>query len=397
MLYPVDTAQMLVVLSNVVRTHFFLKRPPILDPVLTSSEEMLRLEGFSGCCGVYVRADLPRGSFDGEVFGRGTTNVDFNDPMRRALRQVQEREKVSLSVGREQVVLERDGASTVEKKVKLPVRWLKAFGEVQTYQPRFQLKLEVEASEALKFVRSLPKNSPPKQASYARRSGRALRLSQRAAKDGVLLRGTHRVAVLEPLLARADGLRVWVDAESEVSGWEVYGRSGRLLLLLSPEVYRGFSGEGQLLESLASGSGQDLVARVRASLKWQARIEPSALAGRLGVGADEVEGVLAILGARGLAGYDAHQGAYFHRELPFDMDKVEKLQPRLKGARKIVEERGVELLKDGEYMVSGTQVRHHVRLLEEGDRCSCPWFSRHQGSRGPCKHILAAQMYADNA
>ena len=43
----------------------------------------------------------------------------------------------------------------------------------------------------------------------------------------------------------------------------------------------------------------------------------------------------------------------------------------------------------------GTEVRHHVRLLPEGDRCSCPWFSKHQGQRGPCKHILAAQLCHD--
>ena len=56
-----------------------------MDPVLTSTASILRLEGFSGCCGVYVRADLPADLFEGDVKGRGTTNVDFNDPMRNAL------------------------------------------------------------------------------------------------------------------------------------------------------------------------------------------------------------------------------------------------------------------------------------------------------------------------
>jgi hypothetical protein len=395
LVYPVETAQMLLVLCQVVRTHFFLKRPPILDPVLTSNESLLRLEGFSGCCGVYARVDLPRASFDGNCFGRGTTNVDFNDPMRRALGLIRSEDKVGLSVGQDEVVLERSEQRTVEKKVKLPVRWLKSFGEVQSYQPRFTLKMEADASEALKLIRSLPSSSPPKQASYVRRTGRALRLSQRPGKDAVILRGTHRVAVLEPMLIKAHGLRVWADAETEVSGWEVYGPAGRFFLMLSPEVYRGFSGEGQLLEGLAQGVGQDLVSKVRAALRWQAQIEIGPLSDSLQVPKDKVEGALAILGSRGLAGFDALEGTYFHRELPFDMEQVEKLQPRLKAAKKLVKERGVEAMKNAEYLVKGTDVRHHVRLRTEGDKCSCPWFSKYQGQRGPCKHILAAQIVYD--
>ena len=26
------------------------------------------------------------------------------------------------------------------------------------------------------------------------------------------------------------------------------------------------------------------------------------------------------------------------------------------------------------------------------DTCTCPWWGRHQGTRGPCRHVLAARM-----
>src|ERR1051326_2628121 len=78
---PRAMADMLIVLSDVVRTHYFLPRPANLDPVVTSSPDMLRFEGFSGCCGVYARVDLPAAAFDREMQGRGTTNVAFNGPM----------------------------------------------------------------------------------------------------------------------------------------------------------------------------------------------------------------------------------------------------------------------------------------------------------------------------
>jgi hypothetical protein len=87
---PRELGQMLYTLSDVVRTHFFKQVPALLDPVVTSNEALLRLEGFSGCAGVYARVDLPRESFSGETFGRGTTNVDFNQPMRNALMRLRD-------------------------------------------------------------------------------------------------------------------------------------------------------------------------------------------------------------------------------------------------------------------------------------------------------------------
>jgi len=181
---------MLYTLSDVVRTHFFLPRPTILDPVLTSNEELLRLEGFSGCCGVYARVDLPAEAFEGECHGRGTTNVDFNQPMRNALLRLRDEEDVRFAVGRDEVVLSRGNDKTVEKKVKLPLRWIKGFSEVQAYQPRLELKMEVGAAEALRFVRTLPKTVTPKLPSYAVSAGQSL--SRVVAKSGCTRRISAR-------------------------------------------------------------------------------------------------------------------------------------------------------------------------------------------------------------
>ena len=174
---PRILGEMLYTLSDVVQTHFFLPRPVILDPVLTSNEELLRLEGFSGCCGVYARVDLPAEAFDGECRGRGTTNVDFNEPMRNALLRLRDGEDVRFAVGADEVVLASGAGEIVEKKVKLPLRWIKGFSEVQAYQPRLELKIEVDAAEALRFVRALPRGAVPKMPSYAVSAGRSIRLS----------------------------------------------------------------------------------------------------------------------------------------------------------------------------------------------------------------------------
>lgn len=399
---PRIMGDMLYTLSDVVRTHFFLPRPALLDPVLTSNEELLRLEGFSGCCGVYARVDLPASAFDGECHGRGTTNVDFNTPMRNALLRLRDSEDVQFSVGQDEVVLSKGIEKTVEKKVKLPLRWIKGFSEVQAYQPRLNLAMEVSAAEALRFVRTLPKAAKPKMPSYAVSAARSIRLSQRFQPGAVPILGTHRVKVIEPLLPRARSLKVWADQDSGASAWEVCYATGSFFLMISPEVFRGFSGEGQMLAALSKPPSDAVIATVRASLKWQSLLDAEQLASDLGLAKAEVESALAVLGSRGLAGFDANMQNYFHRELPFDLDRVEEMQPRLGNARKLVEGGQVRRLPStdagtGLFEVQGTGTMHRVKFADGQQSCTCPWFSKYQGQRGPCKHILAASLVEEDA
>ena len=115
---------------------------------------------------------------------------------------------------------------------------------------------------------------------------------------------------------------------------------------------------------------------------------------------EDITAALGTLGSRGLVGYDLAEGAYFHRELPFDLAPVESLHPRLLDARRLVNEGGVRVVtrergQDGEQaeaLVRGTEVEHRVRIGPSGARCTCPWFSKYQGTRGPCKHVLAVQI-----
>ncbi|MEM6551694.1 MAG: SWIM zinc finger family protein [Planctomycetota bacterium] len=405
LLFPHAVGAMLLTLADVVRTHFFLPRPALLDPVVTTHEDIVRFEGFSGCCGVYARVDLPADAFDADLVGRGTTNVDFNQPMRAALAGLRDRDTTRLAVGQNEVQLQHNDQHVVEKKVKLPVRWLKGFSEVQAYQPGLQPKLQTTGHEARRFIRSLPRSNAPKRPVYATPRGRGLGLTQRPSrtttKDTVAFHGTHRLRVLEPLLQHTHQLTAYAD-DHGTSAWQIdagpNGSAGRFFLMLSPETYRGFSGEGQTLQALATGDYQDALPAVRAQLAWQPHLDPDALAVKANCTPTQARHALAALGSRGLAGYDVTTGTYFHREMPFDLDAVETLQPRLRAARKLLADGGVEYLGSPQpdhhdYAVAGTGVTHRVRLRPNGDKCTCPWFSKHQGQRGPCKHILAAQLH----
>jgi hypothetical protein len=391
-------------LAKVVSTRFWMPlNPALLDPVVTTSEELLRFEGFSSCCGVYARADLEAATFESDIQGRGTTNVDFNSAMRGALAQVRNSDTVRLAVGARGVLLTRADRTVIEKKVRLPVRWIKGFTEVQAYLPGLKQRFTIAAAEALRFVRSLPRGGSGKQASWFTELGRGLRLAQRETKGAVRVTGTDRIRILEPLLMHARELRVWADESAAVSAWEVLFPMGRFSILISPELSRGFSGEGQMLEHRAGNVASVALPQVKAALRWQARIDAADVAIRSGLKADEVASALAVLGSRGLVGFDLARGAYFHRELPFDMDKIEALHPRLLDARKLVAAKLVRIVNQtgsgddlrAEAYVQGTDVEHRVRLQPQGDKCTCPWYGKHQGDRGPCKHVLATRIVVE--
>ena len=71
------------------------------------------------------------------------------------------------------------------------------------------------------------------------------------------------------------------------------------------------------------------------------------------------------------------------------------MHPRLLGARQLVEEGRVRVEADGaSASVASGDVVYAVRFTADGARCTCPWFAKHAGSRGPCKHVLAAAVRA---
>jgi hypothetical protein len=394
---PERCADLLRCLAEIVQARFSLPTAilhRLMDPVVTSSEGALRFEGFSNCCSAYARVDFLPEAFRGEKMGRGTTNVDFNPPMRAALARIRAGEDVGLSVGSDSVELTRSADIVTERKVALPIRWLKGFVEVQSCQARMQPRLDVPGSEAHRFFRTMPRGTVKE--AWVAPMGRGLRLSQIASKDAVRIAGVQRLRVLEILARHADRLRVYFDESTLANAWELNLGEARFVLALSPEPWRGFSGEGQALKDLAGSAWQKLLPRVQAALTWDATIDADAVAKKLRAESDHVKSALAALGARGLVGFDLSQSAFFQRVLPFDLSLVEKLQPRLKDARKLVADGGIRILRrEGaniEAVVPGSGVEHRVRLSNAGARCTCPWFAKHQGERGPCKHVLAVQI-----
>jgi hypothetical protein len=345
--------------------------------------------------------DLQPEAYDGVVVDQGTTNVDFNAGMQAALAQIRDGERVSFAVGAEEVALLRDADQVVERKVKLPVRWLKGFVEVQAYQAQMERRAQLGKIEMLRFLRAVPRTVMPRTVYWVVPAGSSLRLGQREGHGALRMAGIERLRLLDDLAPLADSLSLFADPRGESSEWRLHFGPLTLSLTLSAEVWRGFSGEGQVLSALAAAECDRLLGLAQGLLQWQAEIRPEEFAANWDASPENLRQAFAALGSRGLVGFDLGRGAYFHRELPFDTSLVEEMHPRLKSARKIVEEGGVRILQQSEEMVEaevpGTDVIHRVRLSGQGDRCTCPWHAKHQGARGPCKHVLAMQIFTESS
>ena len=410
--HPRLTAQALRALSRLVGTRFFT--PPAMlnrillaaDPVITSGRGALRFEGFSACASAYARVDLSDEAYAGDVTGFGTTNVDFNAAMRAALASVRDGEPLGFAVGQSEVVLRRVRGDIVERRVALPTRWLKGFVEVQSYLSRMQHFAELSGVEALRFLRALPRAKSGRTPAFlmpvAGATGGSLRIGATSTSDSVPVAGLERLRVLEDLAPMASRLRVHSDPQGEATAWELQLGVLRFTLVLSAETWRGFSGEGQALGALVrKRSRTDAIARVRAQLQWQSELDVTELAGRLELSREYVGEVLQLLGSRGLVGFDQHAGTYFHRELPFDLSRVEALAPRLTAARALVAAGAVSLadVEARRYFVESNDVKYQVLVSVEGDpvQCTCPWHAKHRGARGPCKHQLAVRLFVETS
>ncbi len=339
---------------------------------------------------------------DGDEIGYGTTNVDVNNPLRESLSRIGAAEPLHLAVGPDAMEVTTFDGPVVERKVPLPERWLRGFAETQVLAAGFDLRAELPAAEAVRFLRSLPRGAgrsggrtTPTQ--WVVPAGRALRPTSRPVPGAVCLPGPERLAALQRVLRHALALRVYGpatagQAAATASAWEVVLPGMRLTLTLSPDASRGFSGEGGVLDALARDETTADADLVSVLLAWEPRIDPAELAEQAGISTARVRAALTRLGTAGQIGYDTAEAAFFHRQLPYDSGRAEARNPRLRAARALLAASAVRLEPSGAVVTVDDHIQR-VRTAADGAlSCSCLWWAKYRGGRGPCKHALAVGL-----
>ena len=405
-LYPQVLARGLLVLADVTATRYFNYTPVAQrDPVLSAQGDRLRAECFSACNGVYARLDLLQPGFDGQI-GLGTTNVDIGMELRTALTQIKQKDKLHVNIGgagftashfsntSEKIVSLEENVH--ERPVQMPDRWVRALGNSAEIHRGMKPVYTLNGAQAQAFITMLPSATGKNQSGWLTPLRTGAKLMPRRSQDSVYISGLHRLSALKRILTNISSVTFYMAADGEPgpSMVEVEMPGARITLSLTAEAWHGYSGEGSLLESLAQQDVLEDADFISTSLEFNAVIDRAQMARKWDMNEEQAQAALSLLAVSGKLGYDTHDNAYFHRELPDDPTRVLKDNPRLVAARKLMD--AVKYSGKNQWTVhsNGSDYRVCVDPLQGAReaKCTCTWYLNNQNKRGPCKHILAVQL-----
>ncbi|MDR0490438.1 MAG: SWIM zinc finger domain-containing protein [Oscillospiraceae bacterium] len=404
--YPQVLARGLLVLADITSTRYFNYTPVAQrDPVLSAQGDRLRAECFSACNGVYARLDLLQSGFDGKI-AFGTTNVDVGIELRTALTQIKQQDKLHVNIGDDGLTaspISQANDSVIhmagrvhERPVQMPDRWVRALGNAagihQNMKPVFTLK----GTRAQAFVASLPPATGKNQSGWLTPLRTGAKLMPRHSPDAAFVSGLHRLSALKRIMTNISGMTFYMPLFGEPGPFmaEVELSSTRITISLTAEAWHGYSGEGSLLESLAQQDVFEDAESISSLLEFDAVVNTKQIASKWHMNENRLQAALALLAVSGKLGFDAHDQAYFHRELPDEPDRVLKDNPRLAAARKLTD--AVKNIGENQWAVHSNETDYRVcydpAKGSQEAKCTCTWYLNHQNKRGPCKHILAVQL-----
>jgi hypothetical protein len=152
-----------------------------------------------------------------------------------------------------------------------------------------------------------------------------------------------------------------------------------------------------VLSDLAAATAADDAADLLFELPArEPQVKVAELSRQAGLPSGRVRAALTVLGASGQIGYDLAQETYFRRQLPWPAGAAEAYNPRLGAARALAADGAVRL--DGAQALVGRGDQVNIVRADAAGRlsCTCTWWARYRGGRGPCRHALAVRMVQDS-
>ena len=403
-IYPTIVSGGLLVLADIVSTRYF-KYVPVAqrDPILSAQGDILRAECFSACNGVYARMDLFQSALDGEIL-YGTTNVDIGSNLRKSLFNVKQGDRLKFRIGDDgwKALHSKnlDGSMLtdihIQRPVKMPDRWVRALGNCAMLHQNMEYKFHIEGMQAKSFIAMLPAATGKERSGWLTPTKTGVMLKPKEEKNSVYISGLHRLSALKRIMSNVNAVYFYAPNDGEPGQMmiEVCMTGANITLSLTAKSYEGYSGEGALLDSLSTPKILECADKIDNILNFESRLDIDKISKSIGIVKNDMNDAMELLAVSGKLGFDVRDRAFFHRELPDDPDRVLKDNPRLEGAKKLVED--TEYIYDNIWHVKSGDTTYRVIFPTdenlENAKCTCTWYLKHQNSRGPCKHILAVKL-----
>ena len=403
-IYPTIVSGGLLVLADIVSTRYF-KYVPVAqrDPILSAQGDILRAECFSACNGVYARMDLFQSALDGEIL-YGTTNVDIGSNLRKSLFNVKQGDRLKFRIGDDgwKALHSKnlDGSVLtdihIQRPVKMPDRWVRALGNCAMLHQNMEYKFHIEGMQAKSFIAMLPAATGKERSGWLTPAKTGVMLKPKEEKNSVYISGLHRLSALKRVMSNVNAVYFYAPNDGEPGQMmiEVCMTGANITLSLTAKSYEGYSGEGALLDSLSTPKILECADKIDNILNFESRLDIDKISKTIGIVKNDMNDAMELLAVSGKLGFDVRDRAFFHRELPDDPDRVLKDNPRLVGAKKLVED--TEYIDDNIWYVKSGDTTYRVIYPTdenlENAKCTCTWYLKHQNDRGPCKHILAVKL-----
>lgn len=395
----------LLVLADIVSTRYF-KYVPVdqRDPILSAQGDRLRAECFSACNGVYARMDVFQSALDGDIL-YGTTNVDIGNNLRKSLLNIRQGDRLKFRIGDEGLKTlhskNLDNGSLLtdivtQRPVKMPDRWIRALGNCAMLHQNMKYKFHVEGMQAKSFIAMLPPVTGKEKSGWLTPTKTGVMLKSREEKNSVYISGLHRLSALKKIMSNVNSIFFYAPENGEPGQMmiEICMTGANITLSLTAKSYEGYSGEGALLDSLSTPKILECADKIDNILNFESRLDIDKISKSIGIVKNDMNDAMELLAVSGKLGFDVRDRAFFHRELPDDPDRVLKDNPRLVGAKKLLED--TEYIEDNIWHVRSGETKYRVIYPTdenlENAKCTCTWYLKHQNSRGPCKHILAVKL-----
>jgi hypothetical protein len=409
-----------------------------LDPVITVHNDQLFFEAFSSDQSAYVRLSAPLDIFETEGEVRfGTTNIDFNFPLRAALRHLRSARSTVLRIGASGMGVTTSVGSAAldhfERKVDVPESWLKGFLQVQGALAMPAYRFDVHPADLLTVIAFFQEHKalrPPHGLRYEFTPGAPITAVlepwdqtftlRDAVYSGyprsVRLWGRKRLELLRDVLPYAERVKVSVLGRGLPHCYTCYCGPFRFVLALSGWIHNDWATDAAFdLLAPRGPSDAQVAARVHSYLSEHLAAPAAHIVADTSLPAVDVERALFELCRAGRVMADPTTRQYRLRELfsePLDAGVLFAPDPRQLEAERLVSGGSVVL---GTVALPDQSVDHRhetkaqAKVTEEGrtyevtvavdgsgrlrfGRCQCEFFERNLMSRGPCVHIMAVRL-----